>query len=242
MAHQPIRRKEPEPRPKIWSTGGQRPPFQFGAFGRASLFIAREGLAPVLAWSARTCRRIAVNVKNGAGRIPARKLGRLARFVPSHLRVAAWIKNLAATLAHASATVDPEVARGNDLVAEIEPHLWPGSDLPANPAPPVAVPDTPDADTETVAPVVLAEPAPVEVDPLASIREDIQDGPRAAEDKAPEPSGPPPPPGPMAEGAIQVLGYALGWGLTVPALIYGGARALWLYISGRDLRGIGQED
>ena len=82
-------------------------------------------MAPLHAWAARTTRRVAVNVQNGAGRIPEGKLGRAARFVPSHLRVAGWIKNRAAVLAHASAAADPDVKRGNALVAEIEPHLWP---------------------------------------------------------------------------------------------------------------------
>ena len=136
MASDPLRRRsEPKekPRPKIWAEGDQRPPFNLRAFGSASLHLSREGVAPLLAWAARTARRVAVNVKNGAGRIPEEKLGRAARFVPSHLRVAAWIKNGAAILSHASATADPDVKRGNALVAEIEPHLWTGKATPLPP-------------------------------------------------------------------------------------------------------------
>jgi hypothetical protein len=212
------------------------------AFGRASLFLTREALAPLLARAARTGRRVAANVRDGAGRIPEQKLGRVARFVPSHLRVAAWIKNLAVTLAHASANADPDVARGNALVTEIEPHLWPVPGGPvAAPAPQLEDTGPPETAADDARPLVLPEPEPVEPDPLASIRGDLQTDTGTTASRT-EPAGPPPPPGPVAEGAIQVLGYVLGWGSTIIALPYGAARALWLYAGGRDLRLIGQED
>lgn len=230
-------------KPRIWASGGQRPPFDLRAFGRASLHLTREGMAPLLAWAARAGRKAAIGVKSGKGRIPAGKLGKAERFVPSHLRVAAWIKNLGATLAHASATADPDVKRGNALVAEIEPHLWADSD----PAPPPA-PAT--ADLDAVAPVVLAEPTTPADDPLASIRGDL--GGDAAPTKARKaasrpqvadaPSAPPAPPGPVAAGAIQVSGYLIGWAVTILALPYGLARALWAFAKGQDLRTIGTED
>lgn len=242
MANDPLRRKagkaHPESRPEIWASGGQRPPFDIRALGRASLFLSREAVAPVHAWAARGLRRAAVNVKNGMGRIPAAKLGRAERFVPSHLRVAGWIKTLAATLSHASATADPDVARGNALVAEIAPHLWAGSTAvavePAAPSPPPP--------TETP-PVVLAEPPPATVDPLASIRDDLagRAGPSPVPSPA-RPTGPPAPPGPVAEGAIQVSGYLIGWASALVALPYGLGRAVWLWAGGRDLKTIGRED
>ena len=140
MVDDPLRKKSGKSRPDIWVSGGQRPPFDIRALGRASLHLSREGVAPIHAWAARTARRAAVNVKNGAGRIPAEKLGRAERFVPSHLRVAAWIKNLAATFSHASATADPDSKRGNALVAEIGPHLWDeAARLPAAPPEPAPV-------------------------------------------------------------------------------------------------------
>ena len=236
MAENPLRKKPGAGRPEIWATGGQRPPFDIRALGRSSLHLSREGVAPVLAWAARRLRRAAVNVMAGKGRIPAGKLGRAERFVPSHLRVAAWVKNLAATLSHASATSDPDIKRGNALVAEIAPHLWaeaaPEVPQAPEPAPPMA----------EVGPVTLPEPKAAQAgdDPLASIRGEIgvaaePDRPRAADD-------PPAPPGPVAEGAIQVAGYLIGWGTMILALPYGLARALWLWVSGRDLRQIGAED
>jgi hypothetical protein len=235
-------RKKPEKgRPDIWASGGQRPPFDLRALGRASLYLSREGVAPIHAWAARGLRRAAVNVKNGAGRIPAEKLGRAERFVPSHLRVAGWVKNLAATLSHASATADPDVKRGNALVVEIQPHLW-GE---AEPAPPVATPETAAVQGE-VASVVLAEPSEVLQpgdDPLASIRDEMASGhetPGVLRAKAPD--LPPPPPGPAAEGAIQVIGYLIGWASLIAALPYGLGRSLWLWISGKDLRQIGADD
>ncbi len=261
MATDPLRRKsEPrdKPRPNIWAEGEQRPSFNLRAFGRAGLHLSREGVAPLHAWAARTTRRVAVNVKNGAGRIPEEKLGRAARFVPSHLRVAAWIKNGAAILSHASATADPDVKRGNALVMEIEPHLWPVDEvapIPASPQP--TAPDAPPVKPDPIEapPVVLAEPMPEE-DPLAAIRDELAEdlAPGAAGNRRPKkakrpayvpPSGPaipPSPPGEVATGAIQVFGFMLGWLSSFAALPYGLAKAGWLHIKGVDLRLIGTDD
>lgn len=250
MADNPQGNRPGKNRPEIWASGGQRPPFDLRALAHATVHLSRELIAPLHAWTARRTRRVAVNVKNGAGRIPADKLGRAERFVPSHLRVAAWIQNLAATLSHASATADPDVKRGNALVAEIAPHLW--ADTPPavepEPAPPADAP-------QTVEPVVLAEPQILQPDddPLASIRDEIAPGapgPKAGHSKAGRPktgrvltpNTPPAPPGPAATGAIQVGGYLLGWASVAIALPYGLARSLWLWAGGRDLKGIGQDD
>jgi hypothetical protein len=232
----PFAKRPEKARPKIWASGGQRPPFDLRALGRGTLHLAREGVAPLHAWAARAARRAAINVKNGAGRIPAGKLGRAERFVPSHLRVAGWIRNVGATLAHASANADPDVQRGNALVTEIEPHLWAETTPQQEPEPPVTAPP------ETVAPVVLSEPK-AEADPLASIRGELAGETGRA--RAPLPSGPdspPEPPGAVATAAIQVTGYLIGWASVIIALPYGLLRALWLWIGGRDLKTIGRED
>lgn len=242
MARDPKRNRPEKGRPEIWASGGQRPPFDIRALGRASLHLSREGIAPLHAWTARRLRRAAVNVKNGAGRIPAGKLGRAERFVPSHLRVAGWIKNLAATLSHASATADPDVTRGNALVASIAPHLW-------DEAPGVAAqepaPEPADSMAEPVAPVVLPEPQILQPgdDPLASIRDEIGPGGTApGAGRAAAPDMPPAPPGAVGEAVIQVSGYLLGWGSVILALPFGFGRALWQWTNGRDLKAIGRED
>jgi hypothetical protein len=239
MADDPLRRKPGRARPEIWASGGQRPPFDIRALGRAGLYLSREGVAALHAWTARRLRRAAVNVKNGAVRIPADRLGRAERFVPSHLRVAAWVKNLAATLSHASATADLDVTRGNALVAEIAPHLWQEASAPETPEP---APPVPAAPTDTP-PVVLAEPKPGEDDPLASIRDDLAGKAASATRTAPiRPAMPPAPPGPVAEGMIQVSGSLLGWASILAALPYGLVRSLWLWANGRDLKSIGPSD
>jgi hypothetical protein len=237
----PFGQKPDKSKPKIWAEGGQRPPFELRALGRASLHLSRETVAPILAWTARTARRVALNVKSGVGRIPSDKLAGAARFLPSHLRVAGWIKNLAATLSHASASADPDINRGNALVAEIAPHLWTAEELsPPPPPPPPPVPEPASAD-----PVVLAEP-PLEYDPLASIREKLANQPPLdidTDERADEPDLPPDPPGPLATNVIQVSGYLIGWATAIIALPYGLIRALWLYLAKNvDLRGIGTED
>jgi hypothetical protein len=231
MAISPFGKKPDAPeRPQIWAEGGQRPPFVLQAFGRASLLLSRQAVAPIHAWAARRTRGLAVAVKDGAGRIPEERLGRAARFVPSHLRVAAWVQNGAAVLAHASATADPDVPRGNALVAEVEYYLWAAAEIvepsPADPAP-----------------VVLAEPLQPGDDPLSAIRDDLEGAAGASPigPRAPHPAHPAPP-GPVATGAIQVLGYALGWLSSLAALPFGMARAGWLHLKGVDLRRIGAEE
>lgn len=245
MADNPLGNRPGKNRPEIWASGGQRPPFDLRALARATVHLSRELIASLHAWTARRTRRVAVNVKNGAGRIPAEKLGRAERFVPSHLRVAAWVQNLAATLSHASATADPDVKRGNALVAEIAPHLWAEEAPPAVDPEPAPPPDAPDS----VAPVVLPEPLPEPQvlqpgdDPLASIRDEIAPGAPGPKTVRPlTPDTPPAPPGPVGTGVIQVGGYVLGWASVAIALPYGLARSLWLWIGGRDLKGIGRDD
>jgi hypothetical protein len=171
--------------------------------------------------------------------------------------VAGWIKNTAAVLAHASAAADPDVRRGNALVGEIEPHLWPDSRVAQAEAPP---PDRPPLPPEPGAPavgagappVVLAEPKPAEPapDPLAAIRGDLDGaaGPaRSAVDAPASPAAgpdlPPGPPGPVATTAIQMTGYLVGWATVILALPLGLVRALWLWRAHKaDLRRIGSED
>jgi hypothetical protein len=245
-------------RPDIWAQGGQRPKLDLRSMGRASLHLSRIGVAVPLAWAARKTRRVAVNIKNGAGRIPEAKLGRVAPYVPSHLRVAAWIKTGAAILAHASASADPDVKRGNALVAEIEPHLWevgaapvvapPAEPEPAKPAPPKPAPteSAPPEPQPDPAPVVLPEPEARPYDPLASIRAEIDrkqaQAPAVQVRALSGPQVPPLPPGPVATMAIQIIGYGIGWASTFVALPYGLIRSLWAYAKGQDLRKIGREE
>jgi hypothetical protein len=218
---------------------------------RATFSLARDAAAPLNAWAARTTRRAAENVADGAGRIPDGKLGRAERFVPSHLRVAGWIKNAAAVMAHASAVADADVKRGNALVAEIEPHLWQleAEPLPSEPEPEIVEPAASPFGADAP-PVVLAEPQPPEPDPLAAIRGDLDGTPEPAgkrpTGRSHAPSGPdlpPAPPGPIATTAIQVTGYLLGWATVILALPYGLIRALWLWLARNvDLRRVGLDD
>ncbi|OYX26251.1 MAG: hypothetical protein B7Z10_03800 [Rhodobacterales bacterium 32-66-7] len=250
MADEPIRRTPPRPqpvagvRPKIWTEGGQRPPFDLKATGRASVHFSRTGVAPIHAWAARLTRRVAVNVKNGAGRIPEARLGRFARFVPSHLRVAGWIKGLADVLSHASASADPVVTRGNALVAEIAPSLWDSATI-TTPEPPMTLAET-EAD-RAAAKAALAAKAdlpPPPADPLAAIRDDLNgtatypSGSETARKAARVPRRA----GATGSMATQVLGYVIGWLTVILALPYGLIRALWTFAMGTDLRRIGLDD
>lgn len=262
MANEPLRRTPPRAappaadRPKIWVEGDQRPPLTLRGLRRATLRLSRDAVAPLHAWSARVTRQVAVNVAGGAGRIPEGRLGRFDRLVPSHLRVAGWIKNTAAVLAHASAVADVDASRGNALVAEIEPHLWASGPEAAPPEPPPGITEPAaspfGADAPPVAPVVLAEPAPPETEaaPLAAIRGDLdgsaEPATRARAARPPgaaQPALPPAPPGAVATTAIQVTGYLLGWTTVFAALPYGLLRALWLWLARNvDLRRVGLDD
>ncbi|MDM7930433.1 hypothetical protein [Tabrizicola sp.] len=240
MKDSPNRRKPDEGKPKIWISGGQRPPFDLRAFGRASLHLTRSAVAPLLAWMAGGLRQAAVNIAAGSGRIPEARLGRAARFVPSHRRVAAWVQNLAATLAHASATADPDVKRGNTLVTRIEPYLWPeGVETPDRGSPIQAASET-GTPPANPAPVVLAQPMQPGDDPLRGIRDDLEDGKSAT--AGPPVDAPPAPPGPVATTAIQVSGYLFGWAAILIALPFGLGHAGWKHIKGEDLRKIGAGD
>lgn len=234
MMKSPDRRKSVSDKPRIWATGGQRPPFELRAFSRAALFLSRTGVAPLLAWLATRLRRAAVAVAGGSGRIPEARLGRAARFVPSHLRVASWLGNLAAVLAHASANADPDVTRGNSLVARIGAHLWPEQPVPPMPAAAEMNP------SDRTAPVVLPEPLQPGDDPLRDIRADMETADVTTSGTRPE--VPPAPPGQLASAAIQVSGYLLGWTTSLIALPYGLGLALFKHIKGEDLRKVGRED
>lgn len=266
MANEPLRRTPrrpmppPSERPKIWAEGKQRPPFSLRGLRRATLYLSREAVVPLLAWAARSLRQRAVSVAAGKGRIPEGRLGRVERFFPSHLRVAGWIKNAGAVLAHASAVADLDVTRGNALVAEIEPHLWPTDPVaeaeaaaPEKP-PPEPAPSPFGADAP---PVVLAEPAPPEPEPprtepdlLAAIRDDLTDNPapghtagKFRSTASAGPALPPAPPGQIATTAIQMLGYLVGWGTVILALPFGLVRSIWLWLARNvDLRRVGLDD
>ena len=225
-------------KPKIWAEGSQHPPFELRVIGRASLYLARETVAPVHAWFARRLRQSALKLRDGEGRIPEARLGRAARFVPSHQRVAMWLKNLALVQAHASATADPDVKRGNALVTEIAPHLWEVAPPPSAPAPaPAPAPEPIEASGQD------------EADPLAALRSELSGGSSAPVRSAPTPratpaakAGQPPPTGEFADTVIQVVGYLLGWATTIVVLPYGLARALFGQFLGQDLRKLGQEE
>jgi hypothetical protein len=253
MAKDPLRRTPPRPapptddRPKIWVEGDQRPPLTLRGLRRATLHLARDAVAPLHAWAARATRRLAVNVAGGTGRIPEGKLGRFDRFVPSHLRVAGWLRNTAAVMAHASAVADIDVKRGNALVAEIEPHLWPSGDDPAPPvAPPAVVEPEASPFGADAPPVVLEEPLPPDEDPLAAIRDDLEGTSRPGAGQSSPALGeaqPPGPPGPVMTTAIQMIGYLVGWATVIIALPFGLIRALWLWLVRKvDLRRVGLDD
>jgi hypothetical protein len=254
MDDNPLRRKvpaAPSGQPKIWAEGSQRPPFVPRAFAAGCLYYAREAVAPVLGILARATARLATTLAQGNYRIPADRMGRAEPFVPAYTRVAGWIMALADILAQGGFVAHSDPVRAATLRASVPPLDWAQilpTEAPAAPSQPAAGAITDPALTE---PVVLAEPAPMPVepdDPLASIRADLADSAHSAHPAntsskstkppraAPGPASAPGPRSPLADGLIDATGFALGWATSIIALPYGALRAAWAHISGEDLR------
>lgn len=101
-----LRHRPPE-RPAIWAEGRQHPPFEMRAFARASLILAREGMAGVLQRCALSAQALGAGVQAGRWTIPAHRLGRSGRLLPSHRAVGRGMRAGAELLQAASETVLP---------------------------------------------------------------------------------------------------------------------------------------
>ncbi|MDP3264985.1 MAG: hypothetical protein U1E06_07120 [Tabrizicola sp.] len=217
----PPRKTKVKPdRPEIWAEGSQKPKFEVRAFATASLHLTREGIAPLIARTASGTAGLSSRVAAGTWRIPAARLGRAERLVPSHQTVAAWIAATARLIDVAGRTAAPESQRRRDRFARTAPVR------PSEPAPP-------DTDLPT-APVSLPEPPQEDAATLAAIRSALDEAPAAA----PPPPKPDAPPSALAETLTAAAGTALGWALTAVALPYGAVRATLAHLNGEDLRQI----
>ena len=235
-------------KPGLWAEGGQKPKFDFRAFARASLHLTREGIAPVLAGSARATAAFGVTVASGRYRVPEDRWGRTGRFLPSYGRVAGWVGGAAGVLekagatalpAPASPTPTPSVAPPSTTVAPgptpVRP-LRPRSKRSGGEAPPVT-----QAEIAISAPADIPPPAPDDDDPLQAIRAVLAPTAPAAEPIPPVVSATPDEPALLSLGLTRVTGTALGWGLTALALPYGAVRATLAHLNGADLRAIGKD-
>ena len=229
-------------RPTIWADGGQKPRFDIRAFGRASLHLGREGLAPILTGAASGTAAFGSTVASGKYRVPEDRWGRTGRFLPTYMTVAGWIGGAAAILAKAGQTASvPTTATtpqpAAPFIRPVRPRTKPadGAAQPPLPTPQAPLTDTPASE--------LSGPKPSpDHDPLKAIRADLLPGGDAASPVPPQP-GPEalPRPGPVTQALLVGSGRALGWGLIALALPYGAVRATLAHLNGQDLREIGKK-
>jgi len=225
-------------RPTIWADGGQKPPFDLRAFGRASLHLGRESTAYVLAGATTGTAAFATTVATGKYRVPEDRWGRTGRFLPSYSRVAGWIDSTAAILAEAAKTASPA-----PIPAPQSATATPPSEPLIRPTRPRAIqPDDAASPRPAFQPAPDPGPPAPDDDPLRAIRADLSPAKAAprATPPAPHPDTPLAP-SPPARALVVASGRALGWALTILALPVGAARAAIGHLSGQDLREIGRD-
>jgi hypothetical protein len=97
-------------RPPIWSEGRQNPPFELGAFARASHIYGREALTGLLRRCAASAHDAGEMVASGRWRVPPERLGRSGRFLPHHQSVAGAIAGAGRLLSLTSQVLCPAEA------------------------------------------------------------------------------------------------------------------------------------
>ena len=105
-------------KPRLWAEGRQRPGFDLRAFLRVSVANSRAVAVPALMHVAGHLNRFGARVAEGAVRIPAARLGRSGKWLPSHQAVgrrlydSAALTRIAAEAARGEVPVQPLPFRG----------------------------------------------------------------------------------------------------------------------------------
>ena len=141
--------KAEQAKPRLWAEGRQRPGFDPRAFLRVSLANSRALAAPVLGAMAARLDRFGTRVEEGAVRVPAARLGRTGRFLPSHITTGRRLRDSAAMTRLAA-----EAAGGEPAAAPMPFRGW------ADAAPAVPPPEPVTRQRPAATPV--AERAPVQ--------------------------------------------------------------------------------
>ncbi len=120
------------PQPRLWAEGRQRPGFDMRAFLRVSVANSRAVAAPVLLACAGHIHRFGSRVEDGFLRIPANRLGRSGKWLPSHVSTGRRLHDTAALTRIAA-----EAARGPEPVKPMPFRGWNDAATPApTPTPP----------------------------------------------------------------------------------------------------------
>lgn len=239
------RRPKP-PRPALWTEGRQHPPPEPRAFLRAALIFARQDMGGVTARCAISAAGFGAGVTAGRWQVPAARLGRTGRFLPSHRRVGQALIWGAALLDRASATILPPQAEAEPPLPPVRGRATPaGEPRPVAPRPVIPRPvaprpvtprrPAPRREEAAVAPDLLAlraliagAEAEADAEPPAAAPSRT----RAPAPHTPRPEAAPPRPPRLLQGA----GWLLGHGLLAMALPWGAVRAVRAHLDGRDLR------
>ncbi|PTE15030.1 hypothetical protein C5F44_07015 [Fuscovulum blasticum DSM 2131] len=216
LAVDPMSRKSPDERPRIWAEGSQHPPLQPRAFALASVLFAREGLGRLLRRCSVWSHGFSETVASGRWQIPEARLGRIGRVLPTYQQVSRAITAGAALLETAAQTVRPQTA------------------TPAEPL--LSVPDRTAAAPSGADP--LADPD------LAAIRALMTAPAEAAADASGVPQEFSVEGGAFTDSPglpHRIAAAGLGYGLLVLAVPYGAVRAGLAHLNGEDLRKLVEE-
>lgn len=235
-------------RPKIWAEGSQNPPFQPRAFAGASVIFARDSLSGLLGRCAESADGFSQTVATGRWHVPAHRLGRTGRYLPSVATTAAGIMGTAGLLRRTARVILPEPAAAAPSIFDAVVALDPSP--PQSPAPTKST-SMPTRVQRAPAPAARALQSTSADPDLAAIR--------AMMDASAPPPAPTPPPahlrpapahapalarpaelvtGPnwRQEWLANAVANGLGYGLLAMAMPVGLTRALIAHLAGEDLR------
>ena len=238
----PIRKDD---RPQIWAEGSQKPPFQPRAFALASVIFARESLSGLLDRCATSANDLGQTVATGRWQVPAHRLGRTGRYLPSVATTAATITGTAGILRRSAQVITPDATAAVPMASIFDapqPAEVAAAAIPARVqrAPSPAERPTPRAadavndDPELAAIRAMletAEPTPM---PQTPPNRALPDHTAAPSQKTDVPQAGLP--GWRRELLATGAATGLGYGLLAMALPVGITRALIAHLGGEDLR------
>jgi hypothetical protein len=223
-------RDSKDSRPKIWTDGGQHPPFVPRAFALASVRFARDQLHGLLSRCSDSATGLGSQLAAGRWKLPPERLGHTGRYLPSSHAAATAIRGGAEVLSRAARVV---LAEQEPLPAAepIDMSRWraPGKeDQVKQDTPAVAAVDSSDLDIAAVRALITAE------DKAPSRHEHRRE--RAATAATPDTYAW------RREWLAEKSGLVLGYGLLIVLVPVGIALAAIAHIKGEDLRKVIPEE
>lgn len=229
--------RKPQPkspdRPPIWVDGRQSPRFNLAAWVSVGQRMTRRWLAPRLDRGAGTLGALAAMIAAGRYALPAHRLGKAGRLVPSRFAVGATVAGLGARLIEARQILAPPTKPASQATPAnlIRP------DFSQRPIRPVA-PDL----SDTPAELVRLPRGPIRQDPdLRAVRAIIREErspPAPTRAQAPAAIPDPADPKPAGEGSrflARLAAHGIAWTSLGLALPIGLTQATLFHLNGGDL-------